>query len=535
MVGFHIVTSTPIAATLGEVIHRAAARWPRRTLLLFGRLRLSYGAADRRVTTLAARLRALGARPGDRIAIHMENRPEYLLAYFGIPASGAVAVPLNSFLSPPELHAILSDCGARALICSAASLEKLAPALDSLPDLRDLLVVDDAAPGGLPAGQRCERLTLDSDAAPADDPAPPAQVDSSAPAVLIYTSGTTGKPKGVALSHQNLIANAEACIEAVGVSQRDRILVFLPMFHSFTEMVGMLTPVMAGMSIALCGKLDRAEVKRTIMRHRPTILPAVPSVYRAMAQARISPLARWLNPVRLYICGGSPLPLSTLRDFERTWRRPLCEGYGLSEAGPVVSLNPPQGPRKPGSVGRPLPGVAVSVAPVPGGALQQNDEPGELLVRSPAVMSGYWNLAEESRRTVRDGWLHTGDMARVDADGYIFIVGRSKEMLIYRGMNIYPREIEEVLAAVAGVKEAAVIGVPDASRGEVPCAFVELDAGARLSEGDLRHACQKALARYKVPRVIRVLEALPRNAAGKVLKTQLQTAAAQLSGSMLVG
>jgi long-chain acyl-CoA synthetase len=239
--------------------------------------------------------------------------------------------------------------------------------------------------------------------------------------------------------------------------------------------------------------------------------------------------------VRLYICGGAPLPLSTLQAFEQVWGRPLCEGYGLSEAGPVVALNPPAGPRRAGSVGKPLPGVDVRIGPVPGAETPAPGEPGELLVRSPAVMNGYWNLPDETERVVRDGWLHTGDIARIDDDGYIYIVGRSKEMLIYRGMNIYPREIEEVLATVAGVREAAVIGLPDATRGEIPCAFVELNPGARVSEGDLRHACQRTLARYKVPRVIRVLESLPRNASGKVVKNTLREGVSRPSGTMHAG
>ena len=341
------------------------------------------------------------------------------------------------------------------------------------------------------------------------------------PAVIIYTSGTTGKPKGVMLSHRNLLSNAEACIEVVGVTAKDRILLCLPMFHSFTSTVCMLAPVMAGMSIVLCARLEKGLVRRALLRHRPTIFPAVPAVFAAMAQVKLGAMARLLNPVRLYISGGAPLSLDTLARFERTYRRPLCEGYGLSEASPVVALNPATGHHKAGSIGLPMPGLDVMIAagdgsPVPPG------ETGELLVRGPSVMTGYLDRPEETARALAGGWLHTGDLARQDEEGFLFIMGRAKEMLICRGMNVYPREIEEVLEAEHRVREAAVVGVPDAARGEVPVAFVVPAPDANLTEADLKRLCVGKLARYKVPRAFHFVAELPRNAAGKILKQELR-------------
>jgi len=350
---------------------------------------------------------------------------------------------------------------------------------------------------------------------------PPVELSPDDTAVIICTSGTTGEPRGVMLSHANLLTNARACIEAVGLNGRDRVLLCLPMFHAFTETVCMLAPMLAGIGIVLCARIDRAEVKRAIMRRRPTIFPAVPAVFAAMSRARSSALARWLNPVRLYISGGAPLSLQVLQEFEERYRRPLCEGYGLSEASPVVSLNPPAGPRKPGSVGLPLPGLLVRTVNASGGDVASG-QIGELLVRGPSVMKGYDRRPEESADVLRDGWLRTGDMARLDEDGYIFIAGRCKEMLIYRGMNVYPREIEAALEAHPTVHEAAVVGIPDEKRGEVPCAFVVPREGSAISESDLRHACLTSLARYKVPRLFRVVDSLPRNPAGKVLKQVLK-------------
>lgn len=517
---------------VGEVPASGAAAWGRKKAIVFRDRAISYDGLARDVAAMASKLTGIGIEPGQRIAILMENRPEYVVAWFAVPAAGAVLVPLNTFLAPAELRRILEDSGATGLIVSAESLTRVEPALAHLPDLRHILLCDapaaDAAPARIPSRIR---LTV-PDAAPESrrpEPVrsrPPAGAEEIA--VLVYTSGTTGEPKGVMLSHGNLLSNAESCIRAVGVTRKDRVILFLPMFHSFTGMVGILAPLMAGMTIVLCEKLDRAEIRRALRRHRPTIFPGVPSVFTAMAQAKISPLARWLNPVRLYVSGGAPLPLETLQRFEAKFRRPLCEGYGLSEAAPVVALNPPEGPRKPGSVGPPVPGVEVRIVDAEGRDADV-DQPGELLVRGPNVMQGYYQRPAENVRVLQDGWLRTGDVARRDGDGYLFIVGRSKDIIISRGMNVYPREIEEVLERHPMVKEAAVIGVPDTSRGEVPFAFVIAHPGGAPGESELRRLCLDSLARYKVPRTIRVVEELPRNAAGKVMKQELRKMAGPLT------
>lgn len=512
-------------SSVGEVLERAAAQWGRRTALVFRHRRVSYTALQRATGALIARLKNLGLEPGHRVAIHMENRPEYVQAYFAVPAAGGTLVPLNTFLASAESHEQLQDCGARFLIVSPASLEKIAPALKGLRELREILVIGD------PGAARTAPLHLNVTCIPEFDRgevagegrAPFARVPSSRDdiAVIIYTSGTTGKSKGVMLTHRNLLCNAESCIEAVGVTERDRILLFLPMFHSFTEMVGILAPIMAGMTIIICERVDRAEIRRAIIRHRPTIFPGVPAVFAAMSQVRVGRMARWLNPVRLYISGGAPLSLDTLRAFEERHGRPLCEGYGLSEASPVVAINSPAGPRKAGSIGLPLPGVEVMIADGEGRSLAPG-ETGELLVRGDSVMKGYYGRPEETARSLRDGWLHTGDLARRDEEGCLFIMGRAKEMLICRGMNVYPREIENVLEEHPLVKEAAVIGVPDRSRGEVPHAFIVLRSGQGPTESELKRVCLEKLARYKVPRSFHFVTELPRNPAGKVSKEELK-------------
>lgn len=522
--------------SVGQLAVRAAATWGGRTAVICGGRRLSFRGLEARVASLRSALDGVGVGPGCRVAIHLPNGMDYLAAYFAVPATGAALVPLNTFLAPPELTGILRDCAASVVIVSRASLSGLTCVLDALPDLRTVLVPGEEGPVERPPGLD-SRVSLVGWSGRGRDGTGLLHADSASderrPALIVYTSGTTGVPKGVVLSHANLLSNAAACVEAVGATSRDRILVALPLFHSFTGMVGVLAPVLSGMSIVMCGKLDRGEVRRAITWHRPTIFPAIPAVYAAMTQSRVGRLARWLNPIRVYISGGAPLPAETLRGFEGKFGRPLCEGYGLSEASPVVSLNRPAGPRKAGSVGIPLPGVSVRVVD-PEGCDLAPGETGELLVGGPGVMQGYLGRDEETRRVLDGGWLRTGDLAHVDPDGFIFIMGRSKEMLIHRGMNVYPREIEEVLEAHPSVREAAVIGVPDPDRGEVPHAFVVPREGAAVLPGELRRACLARLARYKVPRDFSIVPDLPRNAAGKVLKESLRertrAAVAQPSG-----
>ncbi|HEY3174403.1 MAG TPA: long-chain fatty acid--CoA ligase [Candidatus Polarisedimenticolia bacterium] len=513
-------------ALLGNLLSWSSETWRRKTALVFRGRRLTFRDIDEGANSLARSLRARGLRPSERVGLYMENRPEYLHAYFAIPRAGGVTVPLSTFLAPAELREILRDSSAAMLVTSVELLARIAPDLEVCGALRDVLVCGGGADALSARGLLPRRINVHAmGASPAaegnEDPEGGAAASPDDTAVIIYTSGTTGSPKGVMLSHRNLLSNAEACIEAVGVTSRDRIILFLPMFHSFTLMVGMLAPMMAGMTIILCERVDRGEIRRAIMRHRPTILPAVPAVFAAMSHARVGRLARWLNPVRIYISGGAPLSLETLQRFEEKYRRPLCEGYGLSEASPVVALNPPSGPRKAGSVGIPLPGIEVRIVD-PEGSVMAPGETGELQVRAASVMKGYAGRPDETAAALSGEWLRTGDLARVDEDRFIFIMGRLKEMLIFRGMNIYPREIEEVLEAHPRVKEAAVIGVPDAARGEIPYAFVAPHDGASLDERELRRLCVEKLARYKVPRGFRIVQELPRNAAGKVLKQALR-------------
>jgi long-chain acyl-CoA synthetase len=484
---------------------KSALRDPKKAALFWGGSQFSYGDIWSRSLWVADQLRSeFGVRPGDRVGLWLKNRPEFVPALFGILQTGAVVVPINNFLKPPEVSFILADAEIDVVIMDETMQNDFGQLQSARSGLRALLV-ENFASLAAPAESGLECPTAESDLA-----------------VIIYTSGTTGHPKGAMLSHGNLLANVESCrrvLEAIG---EDRIVVLLPMFHSFMLTVGILLPLLIGGSIVLIKTLHPAKnIVAEIMQHRATLLPAVPQFFRALTNGSVP-----VNlPLRLCISGAAPLPAEILKEFTARFPIPLLEGYGLSEASPVVSFNPIHGPWKAGSIGVPISGVEVSVQDDSGQILAPGVT-GEICVRGRNVMLGYWKQPEETAKTMRQDWLLTGDIGHVDADGYFYITDRKKDMLLVNGINVYPRQIEEVLYAFPGVKEAAVIGVPDERRGEQPLAFVTAEEGIELQEGPLLQFARKQLADYKVPRRIVFLPALPRNATGKILKTELRKAAA---------
>jgi long-chain acyl-CoA synthetase len=320
------------------------------------------------------------------------------------------------------------------------------------------------------------------------------------------------------LSHGNLLHNVNSCRIVLQAVEADRLAVLLPMFHSYMLCVGVLLPMLIGGSIVLVRSLHPLKnVVQEICQRRATILPGIPQFYRSLASATM-PVSL---PLKVCISGAAPLPVQVLRDFEARFGIPLIEGYGLSEASPVVTKNPLNGPRKAGSIGIPIPDVEVSVQDDQGQILPPR-QIGEICVRGGNVMLGYWNQPEETAKAFRNGWLLTGDVGYRDEDGYFFITDRKKDMLLVNGMNVYPREIEEVIYQFPGVKEAAVVGVSDPRRGEQPVAFVAPNEGTVIDEAGLIQFLRSKLADYKVPKHVNILPALPRNPTGKILKTTLR-------------
>ncbi len=474
-----------------------------RTFIKFEGRTLSYSEADRLVSLCAGGLRAMGLQSGGRAAILMENCPEYIITYFAILRAGGITVPVNTLLTPNEITYILTDSGSTILIYSDGFSSHIEKIKGSVPGL----------------------TALKFDKIPREETGPSSSSDSDV-AVFLYTSGTTGFPKGAMLTHSNLVSNAEASAKALQVTQRDRFLLFLPLFHSFAFTACVLVPIYSGASIRLLKSVKPfSNVIKSIIRDRITLFAGVPTIYNILANKRIPVLMRYLLKfllnIRACISGAAALPADTLRAFETRFKVPLIEGYGLTEASPVVAVNPLKGIRKPSSVGLPVQGVEAAVISEDGNKLQSGVV-GELIVKGPNIMKGYFNKEEETRTALRGGWLYTGDMAKIDEDGYIYIVDRKKDLIIVDGMNIYPREVENIIMKLDSVEECAMVGVPDGKGSETPLLYIKKKEDAVVEEAEIRSCLKGRIASFKIPRKIIFIDEFPKTATGKIKKTELR-------------
>ncbi|MDB6027035.1 MAG: long-chain fatty-acid-CoA ligase [Verrucomicrobiales bacterium] len=492
---------------LAVAFAESAEKNSQRPAIFWGEDEIRYNQLFAETLWVAQQLTArFGVKPGDRVALWLKNCPQFVPAYFAILHVGAVIVPVNNFLKAEEVGFILADAEVDVVLTDATMAEQLPQLSAARPQLKFLQI---------------EELANRPKEAP-NASVPISQAKQSDLAVLIYTSGTTGRPKGAMLSHGNLLHNVASCQKVLAAVGDDRIVVLLPMFHSFMMTVGMLLPMLVGGSMVVIKSLHPAKnVVEEIYRHHATILPAVPQFFRSFTHGTIPPNF----PLRLCISGGAPLPAEILREFNEKFPIPLLEGYGLSEASPVVTFNP-LNKQKGGSIGLPVFDVEVSIQDDNGKHLAAG-ETGEVCVRGGNVMLGYWKQPEESAKSFRDGWLLTGDVGHFDADSYFYITDRKKDMLLVNGINVYPREIEEVIYRFPSIKEASVIGVPDLRRGEQAVAFVSAKEGMAIDEKGLQQFIREKLADYKVPRKIIVLPILPRNSTGKILKTALREMASK--------
>ena len=433
---------------------------------------------------------------GDAVGVLLLNSQKYVATMLGIWRAGKIAVPLNYLLPPAELGFIIKDSGMSGIVSSQFFNQALAAIKPLFGDKGVILMADD------PDFASAEAAVVSG--------------DHRDQALYLYTSGTTGRPKGVVLTHDNLIANVESCQQAGEFDHRDAFLCLLPFFHTYAITGTFLLPLLSGCKMVLVDRFQAAKVLGLIQEHRISVFLAIPSMYRVLAAAEGD---FDVSSVRFPISGGEPLPMAIADAFEKRFSVPIFEGYGQTEAAPVVTLNTPEG-RKPGTIGRPVPGVEIAIWDDQS-RVQSAGEIGEIMVRGRNVMQGYHHLPEETAKTITNGWLHTGDLGKVDEEGFAIITGRKKDLIISAGENIYPREIEEALSRHPKVREVAVIGVKDEVRGEVPKAFVIVREGMTVDEKELRGFCRENLANYKVPKHFEIVPDLPRTPTGKVLKRML--------------
>jgi long-chain acyl-CoA synthetase len=492
------------AMNLASNLTRTASRHPNRTAVRLGEEVLTFRDLDQASARITGLLRGRGIRPGDRVAVMLPNLPAFAVAYYGVLRAGAVVVPMNPLLKAREVAYYLGDSGARLIFAWQAVADeagKGAQAADA-----DLVEVDPSAFADLVASAEPDREVLDRDDADT--------------AVILYTSGTTGQPKGAELTHANLTRNVEVLsADLLELTPEDVVFGGLPLFHSFGQTCTLNAAVASGASLSLLPRFDPEQALRLIAGHRATVFAGVPTMYAALL-SHPDRTAYDVSTLRVCVSGGAAMPVEVLRGFEKAFGCLVLEGYGLSETSPVASFNHPDRERRPGSIGTPIRGVQMQVVDEHGREVSQGGV-GEIVIRGHNLMKGYWRRPEETAAAIRDGWFHSGDMGRVDADGYFAIVDRKKDLIIRGGYNVYPREVEEVLYEHPAVAEAAVIGVPHPQLGEEVAAAVALKPGAAATAEELREHVKSQVAAYKYPRRVWIVDALPKGPTGKILKREI--------------
>ncbi|MCI4336713.1 MAG: long-chain fatty acid--CoA ligase [Thermoplasmata archaeon] len=525
---------------LPDLVEDSVRRWPDRPALNHYGVRWSYAKFWKEAGAFAAALREAGFRAGDRLALYLPNTPVFPIAYYGALRLGVTVVQVSPLYLGQDLTRLLLDSRPKGVVTLEILYPQLAAVATEAPvELVYVARTRDAYPiprrwfvnAVLHRAGRSTRWPTDacvrpwSDAVRTSGEIPAIASDPATEvAVLQYTGGTTGRPKAAMLTHRNLVANAlqcEARFRREG-DHRDVVLVSVPLFHVYGMTVAMNYPLIDGAELVLQPRPDMAEALKLIARYRPTQFPGVPAFYSGILQQ--PKLDRYdIRSIQICVSGSAPLPREVADRFERVTGGNLVEGYGLSEASPVTHVNPPLGERRAGTIGLPLPNTEQRLLNIDNGELVvAPGVPGELCVRGPQVMLGYYHAEAETALVLHDGWLRTGDIATLDGDGYATIVDRLKDLVNVGGMKVYPREVEEVLFQHPSVAEAAAIGVPDPAHGEVIKAFVVLHAGKPATEAELIAFVRQRIAHYKAPRSIEFRTSLPRSGVQKVLRRELR-------------
>jgi long-chain acyl-CoA synthetase len=503
---------------LAVMLEQSTRRDPGKLAVIFDDHRLRYAELNGAANKLANGLAALGVQHGDKVAVMLPNTPHFPISYYGILKTGAAVVPLNVLFKQGEVQYHLEDSDSKALIVWEGFLGEAAAGFHKAQTCHNLIVVQ--APGStaeLPEGALSFNQIMAANAPTFDT----VQTQPSDTAVILYTSGTTGRPKGAELSHFNMFFNAMTGVDKLLYVKPDEIgLAVLPLFHSFGQTCVMNALVYTGATMTMLPRFEPIKAMEIIQRDKVTYFAGVPTMYFYLLN---HPEASKydLSTLRLCVSGGSAMPVEVMHAFNKKFNVNILEGYGLSETAPVASFNHFERPTKPGSIGTPIWGVEMRAVD-PEGKTVPPGEMGEIVIRGHNVMKGYYKRPEATAEAIRGSWFHTGDLAKVDEDGFFFIVDRVKDMIIRGGFNVYPREVEEVLYGHPAVAEAAVIGVPDPALGEEIKAVVACKPGQSASEQEIMDYCKERLAAYKYPRSVEFRESLPKTATGKILKRELK-------------
>ena len=509
---------------LAVILEDSARKFPDKRAFIFGDQSKSFSEINQAANQIANGLLNLGIQPGDKVALSCPNLPYFPIIYFGILKAGAVVVPFSILLKGDEIQFQLTNSDARVFFCFEGT-PNLPMGLAGLEGYQKCEGCEEMIliPSGLEKSDALSQCTLLSEfmagQSPTIDSVPTSAEDT---AVIIYTSGTTGRPKGAELTHSNMAWNADLCRHLFQFQAEDRLLIVLPLFHIFGQTCLMNAGIMHGLTSTLLPRFEVATVEDSLINDRITIFAGVPTMYWALLnQGNDARVEMVRQNLRQCVSGGASLPLQVLEGFEKKYKVPIFEGYGMSEGSPVVTFNQPGQERKPGSIGTPVWGIDVKV-------VDENDEEvavgekGELLYRGHNVMKGYYQNPEANAVTLRGGWLHSGDVAVKDEDGYYFIVDRTKDMIIRGGLNVYPREVEELMMKHDAISLVAVIGIPDEKFGEEIKAFVVLKDDVYAEAEDLIEWVKERIASYKYPRTVTIVDELPMSATGKILKRELR-------------
>lgn len=515
------LTTRELEGGLASYLEIQAQSQPTKTAIYYNDETITFGDLHLRALAIKRRLKESGITHGDRLGLLFPNHPDFVAAFFAASSLGATVVPINPLLKFEEIAHILSDSQSKALVVHESHVPEVLSALPLVAGLEHMFVFSyemTEKPNVplpvhlLPPTLRAEKTNGETLLAPFIKP----EQDL---AVLVYTSGTTGKPKGAMLTHNNLFASVKAAGAALPFYSTDRLLAVLPLCHIYGLSVVMLGVFSQGASLVILKAFEAKPVLDTIQRHKVTVFPAVPTMYQFLLMEQEKQKAD-LSTLRICLCGGAPMPVELLEKFQKDVGVDVIEGYGLTEVSCAATMNPQDGVKKIGSVGLPIKDVGIAIfdddlQPLPTGEI------GEVAIKGPNVMKGYYRKLEASQEVLKGEWFLTGDLGYVDTDGYLYIAGRKKELIIRGGQNIYPREIEQVLMRMASVADAAVLGVPDKFMGERVKAVVVPKSGATLTEDEVKAYCLEHLAEYKVPRLVEFRDSLPKNSTGKVLKRTL--------------